>query len=136
MAVNDPRWRAKQTVYCALGNCRRFTPKTSTQSSAALSFGEHPIGFIAFAAKRFFALITADERKAPRSAQAVAYPTIIAYTGKWHLDGNRFVTTVDAASTPGWVGTEQVRIGERTAISCRQRAPRRQSPPPVGQTGW
>ena len=58
------------------------------------SFGEHPIGFIAFAAERFFALITADERKAPRSAQAVAYPTIIAYTG--NLDGNRFVTTVDA----------------------------------------
>ena len=34
---------------------------------------------------------------------------MIAYTGRWWIDGEKFVTQVDGAWDPGWVGTEQVR---------------------------
>jgi hypothetical protein len=75
------------------------------------SFGEHPFGYIVFTTERFFALVTADQRMAaqPPEEQAVAYRTLIAYTGKWRADGDKLVTMVDVAWNPGWVGTEQVR---------------------------
>ena len=34
---------------------------------------------------------------------------MIAYTGRWSIDGEKFVTKVDGARDPDWVGTEQVR---------------------------
>jgi hypothetical protein len=76
------------------------------------SFGEHPNGFIGFTPGRFFAVVTADGRKAPQTPeeQAVAYRTEIAYTGRWRVDGEKFITKVDAAWSPAWVGTEQIRF--------------------------
>jgi hypothetical protein len=35
---------------------------------------------------------------------------VTAYTGKWRLEGEKFITKADAAWNPGWVGTEQVRF--------------------------
>ena len=75
-------------------------------------YGERPEGFIGFTpAGRFFALITADGRKAPQASQeqAAAYRSLIAYTGKWTVEGDQFITKVDVAWNPGWVNTEQVR---------------------------
>ena len=34
---------------------------------------------------------------------------MIAYTGRWSIDSEKFVTQVDGAWDPSWVGTEQVR---------------------------
>ena len=34
---------------------------------------------------------------------------MIAYTGRWSIDGEKFVTKVDGAWDPDWVATEQVR---------------------------
>ena len=42
--------------------------------------------------------------------QAAAYRTMIAYTGKWRVEGNKFITKVDVAWNPAWVGTEQARF--------------------------
>jgi hypothetical protein len=97
-----------------LGNWRLvsfFTEDVQTKQHNN-SYGEHPNGFIGFTPERFFAFVTADGRKAPQTPeeQAAAYRTIIAYTGKWRLEGEKFITKVDAAWNPGWVGTEQVRF--------------------------
>jgi len=75
-------------------------------------YGEHPNGFIGFTPGRFFAFVTAEGRSAPQTPeeQAASFRTVIAYTGKWRLDGEKFITKVDAAWNPGWVGTEQVRF--------------------------
>jgi hypothetical protein len=35
---------------------------------------------------------------------------MIAYTGKFRLEGDKFITKVDVAWNEGWVGTEQVRF--------------------------
>jgi len=35
---------------------------------------------------------------------------MIAYTGKYRLEGNKFITTVDAAWNEEWVGAEQIRF--------------------------
>jgi hypothetical protein len=88
-----------------------FTEDTQTRQRTS-GFGEHPNGFIGFTPGRFFALVTAEGRKAPQTPeeQAAAYRTVIAYTGKWRVDGEKFITKVDVAWNLGWVGTEQVRF--------------------------
>ena len=73
----------------------------------------HPTGAIGFTpAGRFFAFATADKRQPPKTMedQAAAFRTVIAYTGKWRTDGDKFVTNVDVGWNPAWVGTEQVRF--------------------------
>jgi hypothetical protein len=75
-------------------------------------YGEHPNGFVGITPGRFFAFTTAEGRVAPQmpEEQAAAYRTLIAYTGKWRLGGEKFITKVEVAWNPGWVGTEQVRF--------------------------
>jgi hypothetical protein len=89
-----------------------FTEDVQTKQRVNL-FGEQPTGAVAFtAAGRFFAIITAEGRKVPQTPEqrAAAYGTMLAYTGKWSLEGDTFVTKVDVAWNPAWVGTDQVRF--------------------------
>lgn len=77
------------------------------------TFGDRPSGYIAFTpTSRFFAVTTADGRKSAKSVdeEAAAYRSIFAYSGKFRLEGNKFITKVDVAWNPDWVGTEQVRF--------------------------
>jgi hypothetical protein len=41
---------------------------------------------------------------------AALFRTVFAYTGPYRLDGDKWITTVDAAWNPAWRGTEQVRF--------------------------
>ena len=97
-----------------LGNWRLvhfFTEDMQTKQRTN-SYGEHPNGFIGFTPDRFYAFVTAESRNAPQTPeeQAASYRTIIAYTGKWRLEGEKFITKVDVAWNPGWVGTDQIRF--------------------------
>ncbi|MEC8726283.1 MAG: lipocalin-like domain-containing protein, partial [Pseudomonadota bacterium] len=38
-----------------------------------------------------------------------AFDTYISYGGRWRLDGETFITSVEFALNPGWVGKEQTR---------------------------
>ena len=65
-----------------------FTEDVQTKQRSNV-FGEHPNGFIGFTPERFFAFAMAEGRKAPQTPeeQAAAYRTVVAYTGKWRLEG-------------------------------------------------
>jgi hypothetical protein len=43
------------------------------------------------------------------AAMAELFRSMVAYSGKWSIDSEKFVTKVDIAADPGWVGTTQVR---------------------------
>jgi hypothetical protein len=43
------------------------------------------------------------------AAMAELFQSMVAYSGKWSIDGEKFVTVVDLAADPSWVGTVQVR---------------------------
>lgn len=76
-------------------------------------YGEHPNGYLGFTPQgRFFAHVTADGRKVPQTPeeQAAAYRSMLAYTGKYRVEGEKFVAKVDVAWNEGWVGTEQARF--------------------------
>ena len=75
-------------------------------------FGAEPFGRVVFAPDgRMIVLITPAVRTPPESASEMAaiFKSMAAYTGRWSIDGERFVTEVDGAWDPSWVGTEQVR---------------------------
>lgn len=89
-----------------------YTEDTETRQRVD-AYGRHPTGAIGFTeAGRFFAFATADGRKPPQTVedQAGAFRSVIAYTGRWRVDGDRFITAVDVAANPALVGTEQVRF--------------------------
>ena len=89
-----------------------FTEDVQTKQQNNV-YGERPNGYIGFTpAGRFFAVITADGRKAPQTPeeQAAAFRSVFAYTGIWRVEGEKFITKVDVAWNEGWVGTEQVRF--------------------------
>ena len=88
-------------------------------------FGEHPTGYIVFTREgRMMAVIEAEGRKAPSSDadRAALLRSTIAYFGKYRMEGNRWITTVDAAWDPAWDGTEQMRsfelVGDRLTVTA------------------
>ena len=44
-----------------------------------------------------------------------------AYSGQYRLEGDKWITAVDVAWNPGWIGTDQVRFykldGDRLVVS-------------------
>ena len=74
--------------------------------------GEHPKGRqIATADGHWLALVTAEGRKVPQNDEerAQALRTMIAYTGRYRVEGGKVITKVEAAWNEAWVGGEQVR---------------------------
>jgi Lipocalin-like domain len=87
-------------------------------------FGEHPTGYIIFTSEgRLMAVIEAEGRKTPStdSDRAALLKTLIAYSGRYRVEGNQWITSVDTAWNPAWDGTDQVRtfqiVGNRLMVT-------------------
>jgi Lipocalin-like domain len=87
-------------------------------------FGEHPSGYLILTKEgRQMAIIEGEKRKPPSSDadRADLLRTLIAYSGKYHVEGSKFITAVDAAWNPAWDGTDQVRsyeiAGDRLTVT-------------------
>ena len=76
-------------------------------------YGPDPLGYLILTAEgRLMVLQTARDRPPPRNDADLAelFKSLIAYTGRYRVEGNdRFVTDVDVAWHPAWLGTEQAR---------------------------
>jgi len=75
--------------------------------------GEHPKGRqIATADGLWLALVTAEGRPVPKTEEerAQALRTMIAYTGRYRIEGGKVITKVEAAWNEAWVGGEQTRF--------------------------
>jgi hypothetical protein len=77
-------------------------------------FGDDPPGYIHFTPEgRMFAVLTASHRKPVETEadQIAAFGSLIAYTGRYHIEGNnKLVTTVDVSADPSVVGTDLIRF--------------------------
>ncbi len=85
--------------------------------------GQHPTGYGVFTPEgRVFFIFTGEGRKPATTVQERAdlLDTLIAYTGQYRVEGDQWITSVDTAWNPAWVGTEQRRtfrlIGDRLEI--------------------
>jgi len=74
--------------------------------------GEHPKGFVILTPEgRAVLLTTADGRKPATSDadRAELWKSMVAYTGKYRVEGGDFITSVDVSWNEEWNGTEQRR---------------------------
>ncbi|MEN5062245.1 lipocalin-like domain-containing protein [Luteimonas sp. TWI1416] len=74
--------------------------------------GETPSGYTIFAPEgRVWFMLTAQGREPGDSEREKArlLETVIAYTGRYRIEGDAWITAVDVAWNPAWVGTEQRR---------------------------
>ena len=78
-------------------------------------FGQNPNGYLILGPDgRMMALLTAEERKPGQkdSDAAALFRTMMSYTGRYRVDGSKFITKVDASWNESWNGGEQVRFWE------------------------
>ena len=85
------------------------SPATGAREPAR---GQHPSGYTIFTPEgRMSVLITNDGRKAPSTDQdrAALFQSMVAYTGTYRIDGDKWTTKVDVAANPALLRTEQER---------------------------
>ena len=76
-------------------------------------FGQHPKGrMVILASGVWIVIATAEGRKPPLTDadRADALRSMTSYTGRYHFDGDKIVTRVEAAWSEGMVGTDQTRF--------------------------
>ena len=76
-------------------------------------FGANPNGYLILGPDgRMMALLTSKERTAGQKEGDVAalFRSMMAYTGRYRVEGNQFITKVDASWNQSWNGGEQVRF--------------------------
>ena len=85
--------------------------------------GEKPPGYATFTPEdRVFFVLTGEARKVAITDQGRAelLNTLIAYSGTYSVEGDKWTINVDVAWNPEWVGTKQVRDfkldGERLMV--------------------
>ncbi len=76
------------------------------------AMGKNISGFLLFTAEgRAFFILTGEGRKPAKTEKekAALLDSLVAYTGKHRVEGDKWITKVDVAWNPEWIGTEQVR---------------------------
>jgi hypothetical protein len=75
--------------------------------------GKEPTGFAIFTPDgRAMFVITGTGRMPAKTVEERAdlLNTLVAYTGRYRIEGDRWITKVEVAWNPEWVGTEQTRF--------------------------
>ncbi len=85
--------------------------------------GKNPTGYVIFTPEgRVWFVLTGEGRKPAKTVQerAELLDTLVAYTGTYRIEGDKWITTVEVAWNPAWVGTEQARSfkvdGDRLSV--------------------
>jgi hypothetical protein len=76
-------------------------------------FGPHPFGRLILTPEHYMAVFTSGSDRKPPTNQAEAaalLSSMTAYTGRFRVEGDKFITTVDGAWNEFYKGTEQVRF--------------------------
>jgi hypothetical protein len=92
---------------------RSFLLEDAATGERRAVLGDRPTGFLVLTPEgRLISVVTAERMPAPRSdaERARAYASMLAYSGLYRIEGDRFVTEVDVAWDPDWVGTRQIRF--------------------------
>jgi hypothetical protein len=74
--------------------------------------GKNPTGYVVFNPEgRVFFVLTGEGRQPAKTdkERADLLSTLVAYTGTYRIEGDKWITKVEVAWDPAWVGTEQVR---------------------------
>jgi hypothetical protein len=90
-----------------------YVKETISTGEREAVLGKNPTGYIIFTPEgRMMVMHTGEGRKAANTDQERAdlFKSLIAYTGMYRIEGDKWISKVDVAANPAWVGTEQTRI--------------------------
>lgn len=93
--------------------------------------GATPAGYVMFSPQgRVWFMLTAADRPVPvvPEDRIMLLDSMIAYSGKYWVDGQDWVTDVDVAWNPSWVGTQQRRHFQRDGNRLQVMTPWRVMP--------
>jgi hypothetical protein len=128
-ALALPSHAAQQPALVGVWKLLSYQTEFQDGSPKRAMFGEHPKGYIIFTSEsRLMAVIEAEGRESPStdSDRAALLKTLIAYSGKYRVEGNQWIASVDTAWNPAWDGTDQVRkfqiIGNRLMVTSTWQA--------------
>lgn len=85
--------------------------------------GKVPTGYLSFTSDgRMAVVITGEGRKSGISEadRAALFSTLVAYTGNYRVEGDKWITSVDASWNPAWVGTQQPRTYKITGTQLQE----------------
>ena len=88
--------------------------------------GKAPAGYLSFQPDgRMAVVITGDSRKAAATEQerAALYASMVAYTGTFRTEPDKWITKIDASWNPAWVGTEQPRSFKISGDTLHEESP-------------
>jgi hypothetical protein len=94
-------WHLTRVYAIAQGTGERIEP-----------LGGAPVGCVIFEPNGYMiGIMTSGAREPPASDADMArlFQSMIAYSGRWSIDEEKYVINVDIAWDPNWIGTEQVR---------------------------
>jgi hypothetical protein len=104
---------AAEQQHPLVGNWKLISYKLIVGNDEPRDFlGQQPKGYLILTPEgRMMALLTSDTRKfGPSDAErAELEKSMIAYSGKYRIEGGDFITTVDTSWNEAWNGTEQRR---------------------------
>ena len=85
--------------------------------------GNNPTGYVIFIPEgRVWFVLTGEGRRPAKTVQerAELLDSLVAYTGTYRIEGEKWITKVEVAWNPAWVGTEQARSfkvdGDRLSV--------------------
>jgi Lipocalin-like domain len=76
-------------------------------------YGVTPPGYLSLSREgRMMAVIEGDTRKPSQieNAGPTGYQNMVAYSGPFRVEGDKWITKVDTSWNPAWRGTDQVRF--------------------------
>ncbi len=115
-----------------------FTTEVDDQSPLDM-LGKSPRGYLVLTPTRWMHAITAENRKFGSSleAKAALWESLSAYSGRYNLEGNKIIVTVDVSWNESWNGTQVTRFwqleGNRLSITTA-RAPFARDPSKMAVT--
>jgi hypothetical protein len=95
-----------------VGNWTLISSQVITGDRAHDLFGPNPKGYLILTREGRACAITIAEHRQPGEGdieRAALHRSMLAYTGKYRVEGNDFIITVDASWNESWNGTEQRR---------------------------
>lgn len=112
LAAMSASFAADRDVLVGSWRLVSFEREYQTTGEREYPMGKAPTGYLLFHPTGSMAVvITAEGRKAATTDEERAglFNSMVAYSGPYRVDGDRWITKVDVSWLPVWVGTEQTR---------------------------
>ena len=106
----EPRVKAEENAL--VGNWILVSSQAIVGDQAHDLFGPNPKGYLILTPQGRLCALTTAEHRTPGEGdieRAELHRSMMAYTGKYRVEGSDFVTVVEASWNKSWNGTEQRR---------------------------